>query len=137
MAEARNRRLEGCRVLVAEAGHVVADDLKALFSEHRIALVGPISELSEAMRLVDDDGFDVAVIDLGLRDGLMRSLAEELERQQIPFVFAADEKAKASPARFGTIACWRKPLEPAAVLDHLKRLCERAARKIVPIDPKG
>jgi DNA-binding response OmpR family regulator len=115
----------------------MADDLKTLFATHGITMIGPVAELSAAMKLIDDGGFDIAVIDLDLNDHLVHSLAEQLERQNIPFVFAADDKARTSAGRFGSVACWRKPLEPATALDHLAVLCERAAAKIVPIDPKG
>ena len=137
MAKAHNRGVSGCRVLIAEDGHRLAADLEALFAEHRIAMIGPVSELSAAMKLIDDDGFDIAVIDLGLHEHLVQSLAEELGRQQIPFVFAAEDKARTSAGRFGRVACWRKPFESATVLEDLAMLCERAASRIVPIDPKG
>ncbi len=137
MAKAHNQAVSGCRVLIAEDGHRLADDLKTLFADHGIGMIGPVSEISAAMKLMDANGFDIAVIDLDLHDHLVQSLAEQLERQQIPFVFAADDKAKAGPSRFGSVVCWRKPLDPAVVLDHLAMLCARATSKIVPIDPKG
>jgi hypothetical protein len=78
-----------------------------------------------------------AVIDINLHDELAYSIADELDRQQIPFVFATGYDANSIPSRYGHIMRWEKPLELVKIVNGLAALCERAAKKIVPIDPKG
>jgi DNA-binding response OmpR family regulator len=132
-----NPCLTGCRVLVVEDEYFIANDLEKALRDNGAEVIGPISQLSDAMRLVDDGGFDVAVIDLNLHDELAYPVAEELERQQIPFVFATGYDARVLPSRYGHVPRWQKPFEPAMIVTGLKPLCERAAKKLVPIDPKG
>ena len=56
MPAVRNQ-LKGCRVLVVEDEYFIASDLENAFREHGAAVIGPIAELSEAMKLVDDGAF--------------------------------------------------------------------------------
>jgi DNA-binding response OmpR family regulator len=137
MPEARNQCLTGCRILIVEDEHLIAKDLEKAFRENGAEVIGPISQLSEAMRFVDDGRFDVAVIDMNLHDELAYFIAEELDRQQIPFVFATGHDPTSIPDRYSHVTCWQKPFEPAMIVNGVVPLCKRAANKIVPIDPKG
>jgi DNA-binding response OmpR family regulator len=128
--------LTGCRILVLEDEYFLASDLERAFRENGGEVIGPISQVSEAMSLVERGGFDVAVIDINLHDESVYPVAEELDRQQIPFVFATGYDAKSIPDRYSHVTCWQKPFEPAMIVNGLVPLCKRAADKIVPIDPK-
>jgi hypothetical protein len=89
------------------------------------------------MKMIDRGELDVAVIDINVHGELADPIAEELRRQQIPFTFATGYDAQSIPRRFRDVRCWRKRFEPAAIVNELAVLCERSAKKIVPIDPKG
>lgn len=78
------------------------------------------------MHFVDRDGFDVAVIDINLHDELAYPIAEELERQAIPFVFATGYSAGVIPHRYRHITRWEKPYERALIVDGLLPLCAAA-----------
>ena len=75
------------------------------------------------MRLIQLNGLDVAVLDIKLHDELAYSLADELERQTIPFIFATGYSAEVIPDRYSHIARWRKPYELAEIVDGLMPLC--------------
>ncbi len=100
-------------------------------------VLGPIASLSDAMTMIDRGDLDVAVIDLNLHDKLAYPIADELRRPQIPFIFATGQNAKSIPDRFSDVPCWQKPLKRTVIVNGLSVLCERSAKKIVPIDPKG
>jgi DNA-binding response OmpR family regulator len=81
-------RLQGCRVLIVEDEYFLADDLARAFRAHGAEVIGPTAERSEAKSRLDYDGFDVAVIDIMLRDEAAYPIADELVSQGIPFGFA-------------------------------------------------
>jgi DNA-binding response OmpR family regulator len=51
-------------------------------------VLGPIPDLESARDQVAEGDFDVAVIDINLRDEAAYDIADELRRGAIPFVFA-------------------------------------------------
>ena len=64
MPDVGNERLAGCRILVVEDEYFLANDLEKVLRENGALVIGPIGERAEAMTLIDNDGFDVAVIDI-------------------------------------------------------------------------
>ncbi|WP_407179962.1 response regulator [Bradyrhizobium sp. STM 3562] len=137
MPKVRNQLLAGCRVLLVEEQHVISNELRTALRENGAELIGPIATISEAMRLVDDDFFDVALIDTNLHDSLAYAIADELVRQRIPFVFAVACNAGPIPDRFADVSRWEQPFDAGEILSDLALHCKRATNKLVPIDPKG
>jgi hypothetical protein len=75
MPEEHRQRLKDCRILVIEDEYFLADDLKRVLRSEGAEVVGPTGERSEALRLIDRDGFDIAVIDINLHDELAYPLS--------------------------------------------------------------
>jgi DNA-binding response OmpR family regulator len=122
--EPGNRRLIGCRVLILEDEYFLANDLDRALRAQGAEVIGPIPELSEAMSLLHQhDGFDVAVIDINLRDELAYSIADELVPRDIPFVFATGYGSEQIPKRFQNIKSWQKPYDIADIVAHIAGLC--------------
>ncbi len=134
---AHNQSLNGCRILVIEDEQFLADELDRALKDSGAKVIGPIASVSDVMKMADQGELDAAVIDVNLHDELAYGIADELSRQQIPFVFATGYDSPAFPDRYRHVTCWHTPLEPAMIVNGLVPLCERAAQKIVPIDPKG
>lgn len=130
MSDRRALCLKGCRLLVIEDEYFLADDLEKALRDSGAEVIGPVGECSDAMRLIERHGLDVAVLDIKLHDELAYSLADELERQAIPFVFATGYGAEVIPDRYSHIARWRKPYELADIVDGLMPLC---CKKPAPI----
>lgn len=123
MSDRRALCLKGCRVLVVEDEYFLADDLEKVLRDNGAEVIGPVGECSDAMRLIQRKGLDVAVLDIKLHDELTYSLADELERQAIPFIFATGYSAEVIPDRYSHIARWRKPYELAEIVNGLTPLC--------------
>lgn len=68
--------LDGCRVLVLEDEYFLADDLANGLSALGAKIVGPISDLRTAQDEVSHGDFDVAVMDVKLRDEFIWSIAD-------------------------------------------------------------
>jgi hypothetical protein len=79
--------LAGCRVLVLEDEYSLASDLEQELTARGAIVVGPFAEISKTKDQVANGGFDVAVIDIDLRGEPSFSIADELIRRRIPFIF--------------------------------------------------
>jgi DNA-binding NtrC family response regulator len=115
--------LTGCRVLIIEDEYYIATDLAGALTDYGATVIGPVSELSEAMAQVRREGFDVAMLDINLRGNLAYSVADELLRLRIPFGFATGYSAELIPDRFGDVKSWEKPYALQEIINDLKELC--------------
>ena len=78
-------RLAEARVLVAEAEAVIALDLERTLQGFGCAVLGPVAAVADALRLLERERPDAALLELGLRDGHAAPLAEALARLGVPF----------------------------------------------------
>lgn len=100
------------RVLVVEDEYFIADDIARSAGAHGCEVLGPLSELDAALRLVASGaGIDVAVLDIDLRGRQVFELADLLAASDVPFVFATGYGPNAIPQRFRSIPRWDKPFD--------------------------
>jgi CheY-like chemotaxis protein len=81
-------RLLAPRVLVVEDEMTVAMLIEDMVGELAYELAGVVPRLEDAMRLVDSDCFDLAVLDVHLNGETVFPFAAALEERDIPFLFA-------------------------------------------------
>lgn len=121
--------LDGCRVLVLEDEYFLADDLANGLSALGAKIVGPISDLRTAQDQVSHGDFDVAVMDVKLRDEFVWSIADNLVKENIPFVFVTGYSASALPARFRSTKRWEKPCDISSLSETIRFLCPLSKAK--------
>lgn len=119
---------------------VVQDDARVA---HRLAreicacgeiVVGPFSNVGEAMELVDT--VQAAILDVSVRDEDALCVADRLMHSDVPFVFLTAQDHRVIPARFDGHRAYPKPRHAAPLLDELHRQHRtRAARQ--DDDPKA
>jgi DNA-binding NtrC family response regulator len=114
-----------CRVLIVEDEYFLADDIGRELRSTGAVVVGPIADLREAQVQVANDGFDVAVIDINLRDHLAWDVADELKRRCIPFIFVTGYGAEVIPERFAGVVRFEKPCDLSKVTAHVSQLCRK------------
>ena len=117
--------LSGCRVLIVEDEYCLAADLQVALKSLGANVVALVGDLDEALDLLANGGFDIAVVDISLRGRLAFSIAERLQQRGIPFVFATGYGANQIPAQFADVIRWEKPFEPKGLLKDLVRLWHR------------
>lgn len=117
------RSLAGCRVLVIEDEYFLAMELMALLEEHGAQVIGPLGNVEQALQQVVRDGFEVAVIDINLQGAESYSCADELKRQNVPFVFASAYHESHIPSRFSDVHLWEKPYNHQSLIEDITRLC--------------
>ncbi|MDK1489779.1 response regulator [Sinorhizobium sp. 7-81] len=76
-------------VLIVEDEFLIAIDLKLLLERGGWFVLGPAATVAEALRLLDDELPAVALLDVTLKDGGVRPVAEALHAQNVPFVVAS------------------------------------------------
>ena len=119
--------LAGCRVLIVEDEWFLAADLQVALKSLGANVVALVGDLDEALDLLANGGFDIAVVDINLRGRLAFSIAERLQQRGIPFVFATGYGADQIPAQFAGVIRWEKPFEPHELLKDLVRLWHRGS----------
>jgi len=97
-------------VLVVEDEFFVADDLARQIEGDGGAVLGPAANVAEALALLGRAGsVGGAVLDVCLGDETAFSIAEELARRRIPFVFYTARSDIAWPRRFRAAPLVEKP----------------------------
>lgn len=121
--------LHGCRVLIIEDEYFLADELDKELKLHGATIVGPVAEVSEARERIAAADFDVAILDINLRDEFAWPLADELMHRQIPFAFVTGYGAETIPQRFLNVMRWDKPWERCTVIEGVGRLCRQRSSR--------
>jgi DNA-binding NtrC family response regulator len=116
----------GCRILVIEDDYFLADDLKQALTALGADVIGPIGNLTAAVKQVGSDGFDVAIVDINLQGEAAYVIADQLEREGIPFGFATGYGAEAIPSRFRNVIRWEKPCDVEQIARDVAQLCPTA-----------
>ena len=104
--------LAGKRVLVVEdeflVGLTLCEDLALLGAQ----VTGPATSLSEALEVLQQNRFEVALIDVNLRGEMSFPLADELLARNVPFLFVTGYGGDAIPLRFQHVLRLSKPHDP-------------------------
>ncbi|MBR0760710.1 response regulator [Bradyrhizobium japonicum] len=116
-------KLHGCRVLVIEDEYFLANDIEEALKSHGARIIGPYAELEAACRRAEQDHFDVAVVDVNLRNKKAWPVADELVRQGIPFIFCTGYNATVIPERFADVSVWQKPIDVLKIVEDIELLC--------------
>ena len=121
-ADHTHLRVVAPRVLVVEDEMTVAMLIEDMVSELAYEVAAVVPRLEDAMRLVDSETFDIAVLDVHLNGKTVFAFAEELEERDIPFLFATAYGPQAIPAKFQDHAVLRKPFGPVELRRALMQL---------------
>jgi CheY-like chemotaxis protein len=110
----------GLRILVAEDDFFIIEDCVHTLAAMGIDVIGPVSSLKEATRLVNEAGrLDGAILDVSLRGEMVYPLADALIAEGVPVVFATGYKKSDLPERYRSIVHCSKPVDARAALDVL------------------
>jgi two-component SAPR family response regulator len=105
-------RLAAPRVLVVEDEMTVAMLIEDMVSELAYEVAAVVPRLEDAMRLLDSDTFDLAMLDVHLNGKTVFPFAAELEKREIPFLFATAYGARGIPEEFRDHKVLQKPFGP-------------------------
>jgi len=112
-------------VLIVEDDFIVAFDLQTLLEEQGAKVIGPATDLDEALALATSH-VQLAVLDVNLNGRYVFPLAEQLQQAGVPFVFATAyaDNEHLFPETLRAAPRLPKPVLPTVLLAQLKRLLE-------------
>lgn len=111
-ADHTHLKLAAPRVLVVEDEMTVAMLIEDMVSELAYEVAAVVPRLEDAMRLLDSDSFDVAMLDVHLNGKTVFPFAKALEEREIPFLFATAYGPRGIPAEFQAHMVLQKPFGP-------------------------
>lgn len=118
------------RVLVAEDELLIAMELHAVLENGGFEVLGPVSTVAAALRRLQVERPDAAVLDVSLRGESVAPVARVLLAMKVPFVLASAYVA-ADLAREPALAQARnlgKPTSPVALVTAMREYRKSAAR---------
>jgi two-component sensor histidine kinase/CheY-like chemotaxis protein len=116
------KRLEGKRILVVEDEPLVAMDIAGQLEDAGAYVIGPATNVSAALSLIEQYRFDAALLDANLGGHPVDEIATALVRNAIPFVFVSGYGRASLPPSFDEADLLAKPFDTNALLDVVARL---------------
>jgi DNA-binding response OmpR family regulator len=112
------------RVLVVEDQLMIALDISQLLTEVGFEIVGPALSVAKALRLVDEPGCDIAVLDVNLGSETSEPIASKLRASGKPFVVLSGYSTDNVRPWFHDAAIVTKPFHIADLVVALRK-CAR------------
>lgn len=108
------------RVLVVEDEAIVAIDIADQLTQAGFVVVGPASSVAKALKLIEEVGCDVALLDVNLRDETAEPVARELRSRRTPFLFLSAVSRDHLPSDFSEEVLLAKPASAAVIVAALQ-----------------
>jgi len=128
--KAETARLTGRRILIVEDSPVVAPFTADLLTDLGCQVVGPAPNMAAARELVEEGGFDGALMDVHIRGERVFPLCEMLESMGVPFVLTSGYADWTMPEQWDDRPRLQKPYTidqvEAALGDLFEPIKERA-----------
>ena len=109
-------------VLVVEDEFLVALDMQTILTDAGFLVIGPAGGVDEAIRLLDQQRPDAALLDNNLNGHSVAPVAAVLGDRGVPFAFVTGNDRDSLPASFMNAPVVRKPFDPARLIDMTRRL---------------
>jgi CheY-like chemotaxis protein len=116
-------RLTGRKILVVEDEALVAMLVEDALLDAGAQVIGPAATVGEALRLLDAERPDAAVLDLNLAGETSGPVADLLAARGIPFLVATGYGAEGLPQTHATVPVLPKPYDPEELTSTLGRIC--------------
>ena len=98
-------------MLVVEDEMMISMLLEDMLSDIGCTPVGPATRMERAWKLIEDAGFDVAILDVNLNGDETFPIADALAARAIPFVFASGYSAGRLREEYRSVPSLKKPFQ--------------------------
>jgi len=117
-----NGKLKDVRVLLVEDEFLIAEELADVLGDSGAKVLGPCSNLKQALNLANSLDMEVALLDVNLDGDHIYPVADVLAARAIPFVFMTGYSRDALPPEHRSRPVVRKPFQAAELLRVLDSL---------------
>jgi two-component SAPR family response regulator len=111
------------KVLVVEDEPLIAFDIASMLDSLGCDMVGPVARLSDALKAVETETFDCAILDINVRGGFTTPIAEILLDRHVPLLLATGYSEYALPRTLVGQARLAKPYTSEQLERELLLLC--------------
>jgi CheY-like chemotaxis protein len=132
-AAGRSESITGKRVLVIEDEPLIAMDLVGILERAGIEPIGPAASAEDALRRIENEHIDAALVDANLGGSPVDEIAAVLARRNVPFAFVTGYDRTSLPRAFRNAGLVSKPFTAASVLNVLHEVSAQSQEKAIPI----
>jgi two-component sensor histidine kinase/PAS domain-containing protein len=125
--------LRGQRFLIVEDEPLVAMEIVDLIESVGGQVVGPTANAAEALKLIEDESIDAALLDANLYGSPVDDIAAALTRNDTPFVFVTGYDRDSLPRAFQSAAVLQKPFTSQQLIDSAAKLARSPQDIVVPL----
>jgi CheY-like chemotaxis protein len=97
------------RILVVEDEFLIALDIAGVLEQAGLAVVGPAGTVADALRAIEQDVVDGALLDAHLAGEPVGRIADALKARNIPFAFVSGYGREQLPAAHRAAPLVKKP----------------------------
>jgi len=120
---------DGISILLLEDEYLIALDAEQILTALGTGRVEIVNTLEGATAAAENGGFDIAVLDLNINGKMSYGVAEILQRQRIPVVFATGYEMRSRQApEFPDAIYVTKPYTREALRDAIVQALEKSRR---------
>jgi len=113
---------QGCTILIVEDHPVIAAEIADIIQRNGGQVLGPVSQLSEAIHLIETAACDAALLDINLGYETAYPAAEKLQSLGVPFAFLTGFAEGEIESRYVDVALLHKPFGEMQVESCLRKL---------------
>lgn len=115
-------RASAMSILLVEDEALIAMDIEAILEGAGYERVATTSSVAAALREIDEQKFDCALLDLNVGGEVSLAVAEELARRDIPFVLVTGQDVRHLPDALRSRPVIRKPYGSTEIVRTLDAL---------------
>ena len=129
-------QLVGLRFLVVEDESLIALDLVDRLKRAGAEVAPPVSTENESLQIIEDGGFDCALLDANLHGRPVTGIAAALTRHRIPFVLVTGYGRAGLPDSLKQAPVLSKPVSDEQLLEAVTGLVSTPP-KLAQLKPQG
>jgi CheY-like chemotaxis protein len=117
-----NSSFSGRRVLLVEDEMLVVWLLEDMLADLGCTVVGPASNINQALAMIDAEAIDVAVLDVNLNGQMSYPVADALAARGVPFVFSTGYDKDTLLDGYRRFPVLQKPFHRSELSDTFSKL---------------
>ena len=114
--------INGRKFAVIEDEPLIAFEIASVLEDEHAHVVGPASTIGDALRIIDQERFDGALVDANLHGQSVGEIAAALAGKNIPFVFVTGYGREALPTGFAGARLLMKPFTSQQLIEAAAQL---------------
>ena len=110
------------RVLIVEDEAMIAMLIELILQDADCDVVGPVASVRGALRLIERQGLDAAVVDFRLGDDDSCEIMDELDERGVPFLIMTGQEMADLPPKLRHLNIMNKPFQPEALVRAVEKI---------------